>query len=464
MKELILAIDLGTLGCKVAAISINGGIKAMAKRGYKLLISNNAVEQDPASWWECVCHCINELGRCISLSNIVAVGVTGQSTSIIPVDHSGKPLRNAITYLDTRAYGYRRFFLERGVKLNFPEERMLTNIMWLRDHEPHVYNKVWKVMDAKEYIGFLLTKKPTIDAIAFRPNRLRMLCKHAKIPIEIFGEPHDYTRPIGLIDRNVARRLGLPSGIPVVIGPWDGMCKIIGSGTIDHGIAMNASGATEIIAVASSRKLDIVTHKHVINGLWLYYTALPTGIVMERLREMFNVNKLPSSIHSMHTGMYIVPLIHGVDISRGLRSAIIGLSPCHDVHDIIRSFAVGVAYMIRMIIDEIEARGLEVNEIRVCGGGARNMGWNIIKANVLGKVVKVPRIIDAGCLGIALITGYAINIYKDLAEAVRSTISIARVIKPDPVMHEKYSKQYKVFLKLIDTLRNILDQANTIDY
>lgn len=468
-EDHILTIDLGTTGCKIGIFDTNGSMISYSYSEYPLYSSKiGYAEQDPMEWWIGVKHCIKKaiVKSNVSPSKISIVGITGQSTSVVFLNKEGNPIRSSILYSDSRAEKFITDIEKIVGKLNYTEAKMFSNLLWIRGNEHKTYKHIWKVLDAKEFIAYKLTGEMTYDSIVMPTERLMHLSSILDVPIEFFGNPHDYEHPIGYTTRKISEEIGLLEGTPVIVGPWDGMCNVIGSGLMNHGEAMDVAGTTEIVAVVSDKLLPIITHKHVIKDLWLFYDSVPLGIAHKWLRDMmFNefkalsdidpydvMNKLAENIEPGAEGMFFIPLFQGAFLKPHLKGSIVGVTVKHTRGHIVRSLLEGVAYSLRIMLEFVENGGLQVKEIRVSGGGAKSELWNQIKADVTGKEFKVIKVYETGCLGVAILAAVAIGIYTDIKEAIKNMVQFSYVVRPREDMHEKYNKYYNKYIKLLHFL------------
>ena len=88
------------------------------------------------------------------------------------------------------------------------------------------------------------------------------------------------------------------------------------------------------------------------------------------------------------------------------------------------------------------------------GGASNSLLWTQIKADVTGKTIKVPTSDTATTLGAAILAGVGVGVYQTFEEAVKETIVITRVQKPDMDNHEQYKKCMKQYLHLYETLKD----------
>ncbi|RLG82113.1 MAG: hypothetical protein DRO40_08425 [Thermoprotei archaeon] len=467
----IIAIDLGTTFCKTVLFDIYGEAKYVQQCKYPIYGREEFVEQDPADWWHCVKYCIKKMliGSGLSRSNIIAIGITGQSPSLVFLNEKLDPITPAILYMDTR---YREFVKNLEKELHgFVEEKLVGNILWFKHKEPRIFENIAKVIDAKEFIGFKLTGKVTYDSVVFPRERICFIAEKIGVSRKIFGEPHDYMTPIGYVTKECSKELGIPEGIPVIIGPWDGLCSTLGAGLAKENLAMDVAGTTEIIAVVTRKPVE-TTHKfimpirHILKDYWLLYTSIPLAISLDWVNEMLSIkDKTPPNIEpydmlelyikkpsAYRETLYFIPLLKGLYSKPYMKGAIIGIMAEHNIGDIILSLYEGIAFTIRYVLDLIEEKGVYVEELRVGGGGSRNALLNKLKADIIGKNISVLKTPETSALGIAILASIAVGMYGDLEQAISNMVKISHKIAPSRDLYEFYSRKYSKFLKILEFL------------
>jgi xylulokinase len=101
--------------------------------------------------------------------------------------------------------------------------------------------------------------------------------------------------------------------------------------------------------------------------------------------------------------------------------------------------------------------GLQLEEIRVVGGGARSDLWNQIKSDMLNvRYLRLARE-EGACLGTAAIAAYAIGLTDDIAKTVCQWTSVEREFQPRRTYHDCYLKYYRVYQRLIRDLNGSFD-------
>jgi xylulokinase len=109
------------------------------------------------------------------------------------------------------------------------------------------------------------------------------------------------------------------------------------------------------------------------------------------------------------------------------RAAFLGLTPAHGLSHLARAVLEGVALSVRHVLEAAEtATGAVAGEVRVAGGAGGSAFWNRLKADVLGRTVVQPAVLEAGVLGAALLAAVGVGQFGDPAEAARQMVRVAR--------------------------------------
>ena len=105
MDRHILAIDLGTSALKVALVSVTGEVIAAGEEAHQVqLLPGGGAEQDPEGWWAMITRVSSRLMArgVVPPGAVAAVCCTAQWSGTVPVDGGGRPVRNAIIWMDSR--------------------------------------------------------------------------------------------------------------------------------------------------------------------------------------------------------------------------------------------------------------------------------------------------------------------------------------------------------------------------
>ena len=178
-ETFVLAIDLGTSGPKVALVSSEGRVVDWAFEKTRLmLLPNGGAEQNPHDWWDAIRKATRILleGNRDAASNIVAVSTTAQWSGTVAVGKNGKPLMNAVIWMDSRGaphiqevvggaitiqgYGVTKLPLWLRLTGGIPSHSgkdPIAHILYIKHVFPEVYRETYKFLEPNDYINLCLT-------------------------------------------------------------------------------------------------------------------------------------------------------------------------------------------------------------------------------------------------------------------------------------------------------------------
>jgi xylulokinase len=264
MARHVLAVDLGTSALKVALVSTAGQVVAAEQETCEVrLLPGGGAEQDPRHWWELITKASSRLMArgTTSGASVAAVACTAQWSGTVPVDPGGQPIRDAIIWMDSRGAPYVRRVIGGPVKVQgygvdklarwlratagIPAQSgkdSLAHILWLKHEEPGTYQRAHRFLEPKDWLNAQLTGRlaASFDSIALHwvtdnrdPDRIRYdpaLLRLAGIDQSRLPELLAATDILGPLSPGPASALGVPAGIPVVVGTPDLQSAAIGSG------------------------------------------------------------------------------------------------------------------------------------------------------------------------------------------------------------------------------------------
>lgn len=272
MPDRILAIDVGTSACKVALVDVSGVAPPLVKRApYRSERSGPAT--DPAVWWGAIAATIQGFSDG-ERREVVAVGVTGQMHTIVPVGPRTTPLCDAIGWFDrarhattpslTNVWARARGRLLNGATGAYTVEALA----WLQTVHPDITSRVDCFLFAKDWVGAMLTGQyttETTDASAsgmwnFEDDRFDSAVLAAlAIEPDLLPPVKRSTAVRGELQTSAAADLGLPVGIPVVCGYGDVAATIRAVGGIEEGsgVVIVSTGAQVIIRAEPAPHLPL---------------------------------------------------------------------------------------------------------------------------------------------------------------------------------------------------------------
>ena len=495
MKEYLLAHDLGTSGNKATLFTIEGRLVKSITTSYNTEYSHNTwAEQNPENWWEAVCSSTHKLLEHIDNSKIAAIAFSGQMNGCLAVDKNGKPLYNHILYCDQRAKAEEKTLTEKlstsyifkttGHRPN--ATNTAPKIMWLRNNHPEIYNNTYKFLQAKDYICYRLTDNMLTDyndassTNAFDLQTMKWSEKIIdKIDIDInkFPQAVPSATVAGEVTTKAAEATGLQKGTPVVIGAGDGGCATVGIGSIAPGITYNYLGSSSWISTTSLEPIDdpdmqTFTFAHPVKGYLQPCGAMLTGgssynwlkevLACKETEEALKndtspyeiINKVIEKSPAGADGLLFLPYLLGERSPRwnpNAKGSFIGLKLKHNRADIFRSVLEGITMNLALILD-VYKNNLEINSIRVMGGGAQGMVWRQIMADIYGIEVQIPEYLEeATSMGAAIIGGVATGVLDSFNDVERF-IKITSITKPDSNNTALYNKKKELFNRAYSAL------------
>lgn len=500
MSGYILAHDLGTSGNKATLYDFEGNLRSSTLYEYGTYYPDiNWVEQDPEDWWRAVCVSTKELleKSGIDRKDIFCITFSGQMMGCLPVDREGRPLRKSIIWAD-----------QRGVKQAERMEKLLgmesvygitghrisasysaAKLLWIKDNEPELYKKTYKILHAKDYIIYMLTGRFVTDYSDAsgmnlfdigEKNWSEDIIRAVGIEKDMLPDVRPSTDIVGRITNGAAMATGLLEGTPVVIGGGDGCCAAVGAGVVEEGRTYNVVGSSSWIALVTKKPIfdkqmrtfnwihldpelyspcgTMQTAGYSMN--WLKNTlcgleikeAAEKGISPYRLIDEKVLNSPPGANH-----LLFLPYLLGERSPRwnpDARAAFIGLKMTSTSQDIYRAVLEGVGYNLKAIMDIFNAE-VPINEVIMIGGGAKGSVWLQILADIWQKTLLVPQYLEeATSMGAAICGGVGIGVFQNF-KVIHRFNPVKSEIQPRPEYKEIYDKLYNIFNKAYDAMMPI---------
>lgn len=481
----LIAHDLGTSGDKASLFSSEGKLVGSCTMPYGVhFFGENCAEQDPEDWWKAVVKATRRILDGVNPGEIAAVSFSSQMQACVAVDREGHALRPALIWADMRAV-----VQEERLRDRIGEEKMnritghrpsaaysLEKLMWIRDNEPEIYEKTWKMLLAKDYIICRLTgefvtdysEASGTDAFDLRNQEWsEEILSAAAIDRGKFPELHASTDVIGSLREDEAGILGLSPGTAVVCGGGDGPCSALGAGSIRDGETFLCFGTSAWIAQTSDdvfldqgRKL--ICFGHVLPGKCLPCgTMQAAGSSYEYVRKLFFGDQKTVNGRSVYKemerqilqsppgadGLIFLPYLLGERSPRWNPDAsgcFLGIRPEHGRGDYIRAVLEGIAMNLRIILSAQSEKG-KVSELTLTGGGARGDVTAQILADVLGvRLNRLDNVEVATSVAAAVIAGVGAGVFPDFA-VVGRFVKTEKVFAPDPSLQGLYDREQELF-------------------
>lgn len=477
----LIGLDVGTTGARAVAIDLDGHVVASASDAYPLATPRPGwAEQQPEHWWASSRLVLSQVAAQLP-GPPLCLGLTGQMHGAVFLDASDQVIRPAPLWNDQRTASQCTWITERvGAErlVEITGNPALTGfqapkIVWLRDEEPAAFARVRRVLLPKDYVRLRLTGDCATDASDASGTLLLDLRKRdwsdalldaLEIPREWLPRVFESPTLTGRLKSDVAAAAGLPAGIPVAAGAGDNAAAAVGGGIVREGLVSSSIGTSGVVfAHSESIRIDptgrLHAFCHAVPGT--YHVMGVTLSAGGSLRWWRDASRTELDFDGMATvagqsppgseGLLFLPYMGGErtpHLDPFARGAFFGLNLRHSFAHLTRAVMEGVVFSLKDCLDLITDLGMPAREIRATGGGARNMMWRQLQADVFGVPVYRTRVDEGPAYGAALLAGVACGVYADVAEACSLIDLETEVNLPDPTLKETYETGHEIYTDL----------------
>src|SRR5215468_11989370 len=427
-------------------------------------------EQDPHDWWRACGIAVKKALQKSDLRahEIACVGFSGQMHGAVMLEASGEVVRPALIWCDQRTEKQSRelagkFGTERLIQLtcNPPLTNFtLTKLLWVRENEPRLWERVRYIMLPKDYVRFRLTGEHAIDQADASGTLLLDVAARAWSKEVLSGTGLDesflptlYESPdvCGRLHEEGAASTGLKVGTPVVAGAGDQAAGAVGMGIVRAGVVSATIGTSGVVFAATDRPaLDprgrLHTFCHAIPNRWhVMGVTQSAGLSLRWFRDQLGTGEPPKGdpydqmsaaaarVSPGSDGAFWAPYLMGErtpHLDPNARAAFIGLTASHTRAHLIRAVLEGVAFSLKdtfTILDEI---GVPARQVRLGGGGARSPLWRQIQADVYGGEVEILAAEEGAAYGAAILAGVGAGYWSSVDEACHAIVRVTARIAP----------------------------------
>ncbi len=451
----LLGIDVGTSGCKAVLIDEFGVVLKQALAEYPFMTPQPGwTEQDPQEWVGGVKKVIEAIGEL----KPDAIGLTGQMHGSVFLGRDNEVIRPALLWNDQRTA---KECQEINERVGSDEVKKITGnppltgfqapkILWLRNHEPHHFEKLKKVLLPKDYVRFVLsgefaTEVSDASGVGLldlsKRNWSQSMLDELKLPNQFFPTVSESYAVTSYTKGGFA---GLVDGIPIVGGGGDQAAGAIGSGIIKAGPVSMSLGTSGVVFTAlNSPAYDdegrVHTFCHANGGWHAMGVMLSCGGAVEWLKKSLfshitykEFDGLAESVPAGSRGVLFQPYLAGERspiIDPYARGSWLGLSLGSDQGVLIRSVIEGVCFGLKGSYDVLASLGARAEQIRVTGGGSKSNLWLQILADVFEVPVARLETSEGPSYGAALLAGVGAKVF-DSVEAAAAGVKETEVIHP----------------------------------
>ncbi|GAB6009906.1 xylulokinase [Dysgonomonas reticulitermitis] len=488
----LLGYDIGSSSVKACLVNADTG-KIVAsdffpKEEMKIVaVKSGWAEQDPADWWTNLKRAHQSVMQKAGAKgeDIQAIGITWQMHGLVLVDKDKNVLRPSIIWCDSRAvpYGEKAFKAIGEEKclshlLNSPGNFTASKLAWVKENEPHIYEKIDKLMLPGDYVGMKLTGDivVTIEGMSegmfwdFKTNTLSEdVLNYYGIPKSFFPEIKPIFGIQGYVSSGAAKELGLKEGTPVSYRAGDQPNNALSLNVFEPGEIASTAGTSGVVyGVLDQLNYDklsrVNTFAHVnytpeqirlgvllcINGTGILNSWLKRNLALEGLLYG-DMNDLAAQSPIGAKGISIVPFGNGAERvleNKDINCSIHGVNfNIHDKKDILRAAQEGIVFSYEYGMEIMREMGMNISTVKA---GYANMFLSPIFSQTLSSVsdVTIELYNTDGAAGAAKGAGIGIGLYATPQEAF-SSLEMLAVIEPERNKKDQYREAYSRWRDLV---------------
>lgn len=489
---MLIAHDLGTTGNKASLHEDDGRLRASTTVGYPARFADGGVaEQDPRDWERAVVEATRTLlaQTATDPATVTGLVVSGQMMGAVLLDERYEPVRDAIIWADTRAQPQTQQLVDRlgddeayallGHRLN--PTYSIAKVMWVRDNEPSVFERVRWFCVAKDFVvqrltGRLATEPSDASATNAFDQRAgtwsQAVIDAAGLDSAIFPEIVPSTEVVGTLTADAAAATGLLQGTRVVMGGGDGPIAAVGASIVapEDGAYVCMGTSSWISFAAKAPVLDpsqrTFTFDHVVPGHYVPTATMQSaGASVSWINEVLSPEPDGQTLSQLVAqadtddaatgGLYFLPYLLGERSPRwnpDARGAFVGIGRHHGRAHLVRSVLEGVAFNLAVCIDAFRASGSTIDRIDAVGGGAASDAWLQIMADVWGVPVRRRSVVEeANSLGAAVVGAVGLGLVDSFA-AARDLSEVTAEFSPEAGRHDDYRRRLERFDEAYEAL------------
>lgn len=503
MNHYLIGIDAGTSVIKAALFDLHGN--EISRGARNVPITNPTpieAEEDMMDVWQAAAGALTDCltGSGVASEDIIGLSLTGQGDGSWMIDKDGNPAGPAILWTDGRAGPKLMEMIADGTiskqfkySGNGPYAGTTSQVMrWRKDHQPELLTEGYTSMWCKDWIGYKLTGRAATDPSDPGLSMVDVSTRqYSKEVFETYGMPEvlpvmaeiiPATALLGEVTAEAAGVTGLREGLPVYKGQMDITASSLGVGVVEPGDCMAVVGTAGIVTVATDDPANALnppdvgwmiphTDKTSIRSMGMSFCTPNLDWFLREYGSAFRdeadaqtggnlYEYLDQAVSSVPPGSRGV-IFHGYLAPGGERAPFIqpdargsfsGINNVHTRFDMLRAVYEGVCYGIRDCLDAIP---IEVEVVRMAGGGTNSSVWAQMFADVLGKKIIIPAGTEFGAKGAAIVAGLGSGEFASYQDAAEETVHIVREYTPNPENTKIYDRFFPVYKRIREAMFDI---------
>ena len=478
-RDLLLGLDLGTSSLK--GIFLNGNGEILAKHEIALATHRSGshgevAEQNAHEYRNALVEFVNVAKKSHKfLERINAIGLSGHTPSLVPIDSDGEPTAPVMIWQDNRASTEARALAERfgdprkiiGTSLPWSPSTTAAKAFWLRKNSNALVAKTRWLLQPKDYLGFLLTGAAISD-----PWSTKGLCNvRTAQPLDevldfigwsgdVVPELRDGFASRGAANEKCASAFGVPSGIPVSVGWSDAMCGMLALGVFAKPTSFIITGTSAIVGTSTAsapehdQPLYLIPEGAAPNPVIFGPTQMSGGSI-SWAAQLFGITENEfisrgAANSSAQVPTYL-PYIAGERAPlwrEDIRGSYTNISITHDSSAFARATMEGICFAERQVVElsqQLTKSNLyERDEIVISGKAGNDPRWLATRLRTMGRALRVVDDVEITCRGAAILADV---IHTQNISASTAALSVSgNVVHPSNADREYGNVNYQIFL------------------
>jgi xylulokinase len=473
-----LGLDIGTGGSRALLVDEQGRVRHAFTAPHEDMIMARPLwaEQRPENWWDASRAAIQGVLRESGLSgtDVQALGLSGQMHGLTLLDAGDRVIRPALIWCDQRSQPQVDWINQHAgaaFVVKSTANPMLTGftlpkLLWVRDHEPENFARIRKVLLPKDYIRFELTGEYASDVSDASGTGLFdvvnrkwafELADKVGVARDLLPDVFESTAVTGQIHARAAAATGLAPGTPVVGGGGDQAASAVGNGIVEPGIVSCTIGTSGVVfghleQPAYDPLGRVHTFCHAVPGAWhTMGVTQGAGLSLQWFRNQFapgaSYDDLTAEAMAADAeGLFWLPYLMGErtpHLDALARGGWIGVTAKHTRADLIRALIEGVSFSLKDCLDLVAGLGVDIQSVRISGGGAKSHFWRQLLADIFDKRVVSLETQEGSAYGAALLA-----MPGDIRETCRRVIREVDSVEP----RTDYAQKHEVYKSLYPAL------------
>ena len=483
---LYIGVDLGTSAVKLLLMDEKGEIKKIVSREYPLYFPKPGwSEQNPEDWYNGFADGVKELMAGQDAFAVDGISFSGPMHGLVLLDEPDQVIRPALLWNDGRTQDecdYLNQEIGREKISAWTANMALTGftapkILWVRRNEPENFSRIAKIMLPKDYLAYRLSGVHCTD-MSDASGMLLLDVEHRTWSQEMIGlcgirrdqlaKLYESYQPVGTLQPEIAKQLGLPDTVKVVAGGGDQAVAAVGTGTVGHGMCNISLGTSGVVFVASrdfAQAPDNALHAFAhADGRYHYMGVTLAAAASNKwwMDEIIRTKNYPeeqkgiTELGANH--VYYLPYLMGERSPHNdpeARGTFIGMTMDTTREEMTQAVLEGVAFSLRDSFETVKKMGVSVTRSRINGGGAKSPLWCRIMANVLNIRIDKINSEEGPAFGAAILAAVGCGKYASLEEACAKLIKVVQTTEPDPYLVEKYNDRYAVYRSIYPAVKDL---------